>query len=290
MRISNNKNGFLSIVAAVVTVAVVGGGILMGTAVIDNVAKSGCGDSVERWRDGQAYADIADNKEGAIEDAQKCQEAVVQATEVAKANAALLGRASNISGSGAELIATEAVNIAMDYVEESAKPNYKPLQKNNKPPKDVVEQIKEEEKEREAEKSTPDQKQPDSQTTTGETKQENVKEDDCHISILPDGSPNVLASCERSNMGFWYSDKDGDIVKTRARFRINIPQFGGQQELAWEEVAYTPGGNPVCGFEPSNHGEHPDTFLGGYDAQLYVDIQLIDSTGKTSSISSCQIQ
>lgn len=294
MQIKNNKNGFISIVAAIVTVAVIGGGIFMGTAVVDNVAKSGCGDSVEKWRSGQSYADIADNKEGAIEDAQKCQEAVVQATEVAKANAALLGRASNISGSRADLASTEIVNMVMDYVEESSKSNYKPQQKNNKPPKDIIEKIKEEEREiREAEKIEEERivredTKPNEKDVI--TEQKSTKSNECGIDVLPDGSPNVLASCERGNMGFWYSDKDGDIVKSKARFRINIPEFGGYQELEWEEVPYTPSGDSVCGFEPSNHGEHPDAFLGGYEVQLHVDIQLIDSTGKKSNISSCQIK
>jgi hypothetical protein len=270
MQINNNKKGFISIVAAITVVAVVGGGIFMSTAVVDNVAKSGCGDSVEKWRSGQSYVDIADNKEGAIEDAQKCQEAVIQATEVAKANGALLGRASNISGNGAELISTEAVNMVMDYVEESAEPNYKPLEKNNKPPKDIIEKIKEEESE-------------------GEEDNTEVETSSCNISILSDGSPNILVSCETGNMGFWYSDKDGDIVKSKARFRINVPELGGYQEFEWEEVPYTPTGDSVCGFEPSNHEGQPDTLFGDYEVQLYIDIQLIDSTGKTSNISSCQI-
>jgi hypothetical protein len=278
MQINNNKKGFISIVAAITVVAVVGGGIFMSTAVVDNVAKSGCGDSVEKWRSGQSYVDIADNKEGAIEDAQKCQEAVIQATEVAKANGALLGRASNISGNGAELISTEAVNMVMDYVEESAEPNYKPLEKNNKPPKDIIEKIKEEEIEREEDNTELEQEQ-----------EEEIETSNCGISILSDGSPNVLASCETGNMGFWYSDKDGDIVKSKARFRINVPELGGYQEFEWEEVPYTPTGDSVCGFEPSNHEGQPDTLFGDYEVQLYIDIQLIDSTGKKSNISSCQI-
>ncbi len=287
MQIRNNKKGFISIIAAVTLVAVIGGGILMSTAVIDNVAKSGCGDSVEKWRSGQSYADIADNKEGAIEDAQKCQEAVVKATEVAKANAALLGRASNISGGRADLVSTEIVNMMMDYVEESSKPNHKPLEKNNKPPKDIIEKIK---KESEAEKeSTNIEIKPEQEQEQAVAEKKETETSNCKINILSDGSPNVLASCEKGSMGFWYSDKDGDIVKSKARFRINIPEFGGYQEFGWEEVSYTPTGDSVCGFEPSNHEGQPDAFFGEYKAQLYVDIQLIDSTGKTSNISSCQI-
>jgi len=293
MQIAENKSGFISIVAAVVTVAVVGGGIFLGSAAVDNVAKSGCGDSVERWRSGQSYADIADNKEGAIEEAQKCQEAVVEATEVAKANAALLGRASNISGSGVEMISTEAVNVVMDYVEESSKNNYKPAEKNKRLPKDIVEEIRKEEDEVVEvvhEDSVPEEKIINKeQEDDNEIKKEQTISSDCKIEIPSDGSPNVLASCEKGNMGFWYSDKEGNIVKSRGRFRINIPEFGGYQELEWEEVPYVPAGDPVCGFEASDHGDQP-SFFGGHEAQLYVDIQLIDSAGKKSSISSCQIK
>lgn len=292
MQIKNNKNGFLSIVAAVTIVAVVGGGTLMGVAVVDNVAKSGCGDSLEKWRSGQAYADIAGNKEGAIEDAQRCQEAVVQATEVAKTNAALLGRASNISGSGVELISTEVVNVMMDYVEESAKSGYQPLEKNNRLPKDIVEEIKKEESEAAEvtyEDSFSEEQVTDKEEVKNEAQQMETGDSDCNIEVFSDGSPNVLASCEKGNMGFWYSDKNGDIVKSRARFRINIPDFGGYQEFEWEEVPYVPVGDPVCGFESADHGDQP-SFFKGHETQLYVDIQLIDSTGKKSDISSCKIK
>ncbi|MDA3814878.1 MAG: hypothetical protein PF549_00750 [Patescibacteria group bacterium] len=291
MQINNDKKGFISIIAAITVVAVVGGGIFMGTAVIDNVAKSGCGDSVEKWYSGKSYGDIADNKEGAIEDAQKCQEAVIQAVEVAKANGALLGRASNISGSGVELISTEAVNMMMDYVEESSKPNHKPLQKNNKPPRDIIEEIEKQEDETEEQdadiEAEQEQEQEEVEVVEIETE---VESSSCDINILPDGSPNIVASCETGNIGFWYSDKDGDIVKSRGNFRINIPEFGGYQEFGWEEIPYTPAGDSVCGFELSNHGEYPDAFFGEYEVQLYIDMQLIDSTGKSSNISSCQIK
>ncbi len=282
MQIEKNKDGFISIVAAVVTVAVVGGGIFMGSAVINNVAKSGCGDSVERWRSGQSYGDIADNKEGAIEEAQKCQEAVSKATEVAKANAALLGRASNISGSGVELASTEAVNIMMDYVEESSKENYGPLEKNKRPPSDVRKKIKEKKKEKE--------------TKEEESKKEDVlieeevkkEEDGCKLDILTGGAPNVLASCEEE-VGFWYSDKDGDISKLRVRYRISVPSLGGHQELEWQETSYKVKGDSVCGFEPTGRDDYPGSPFGDYESYIYVDVQLVDSKGNFSNVSSCQI-
>jgi hypothetical protein len=289
MQIKNNKKGFISIMAMIAIVAVVGGGIFMGTAVVDNVAKSGCGDSVEKWRSGQSYADIADNKEGAIEDAEKCQKAVIQATEVAKANAALLGRASNISGSGAELISTEVINMTMDYVEESSKENHKPLDKNNRLPKDILENIKEKEKE-EVEKEKADEGKRDNQEEElFVEKEDEVKESDCELDILSDGRPNVLASCEKGSVGFWYSDKDKDIAKLRVRFRVSVPELGGYQELEWQETAYEIKDN-VCGFEPTVKAEQEDFSFGGYKSYLYVDIQLIDSTGKPSNVSSCQIK
>jgi hypothetical protein len=286
MQIEKNKNGFISIVAAVVTVAVIGGGIFMGSAAINNVAKSGCGDSVERWRSGQSYADIADNKEGAIEEAQKCQEAVNKATEVAKANAALLGRASNISGSGAELISTEAVNIVMDYVEESSKGNYKPLEENKRPPSDVREKIKEKEEKRKEEKKQEESRNNEDSFIEKESKAE---ESGCKLDVLTDGTPKVLASCEDGSTGFWYSDKDGDIVKLRVKYRINVPDLGGHQELEWQEASYRVKGDPICGFEPTEN-DHPDSPFGGYKSYIYVDVQIVDSKGNFSNISSCQIK
>ncbi len=291
MQIEKNKNGFITIVAAVVTVAVIGGGIFMGSAAIDNVAKSGCGDSVERWRSGQSYADIADNKEGAIEQAQKCQEAVTKATEVAKANAALLGRASNISGSGVEMISTEAVNIMMDYVEESSKENHKPLSKNKRPPSDVREKIEEKEiEEKRAEEvqiERAEEVQQEKEVFT-ETKEE-TKKDDCKLEILDNGTPNVLTSCKDGSTGFWYSDKDGDISKLRVRYRINVPDLGGHQELEWQEMNYNVKGDSVCGFEYTETDGYPDSPFGGYKSYIYVDVQLVDSRGNFSNISSCQV-
>jgi hypothetical protein len=306
MQIDNNKKGFISIMAMIAMVAVVGGGIFMGTAVVDKVAKSGCGDSVERWRSGQSYADIADNKEGAIEDAQKCQKAVIQATEVAKANAALLGRASNISGSGIELISTEAVNMMMDYVEESSKENYKPLNKNNRLPNDILENIKEKERKENDKRKIND--------TTNDTirdnqikevdekdkgskiekellseKEDEFKKSDCELNVLSDGRPSVLASCEKGSVGFWYSDKDKDILKLRVRFRVSVPELGGYQELEWQETVYKPK-DDICGFEPTVKAEQEDFSFGGYKSHLYVDIQLIDSKGNFSNVSNCQIK
>ncbi len=289
MQIKNNKNGFISIVAAVVTVAVIGGGIFMGSAAIDNVAKSGCGDSVERWRSGQAYADIADNKEGAIEEAQKCQEAVIEATETAKATAAILGRASNFSGSGAEMVSTEAINIMMDYVEESSKESYKPLDKNKRPPSDVRKKI--EEKEIEQKRIEDTQREREEEVQEDKEFFAETKEDDCNLEILANGTPSVLAFCEEGSTGFWYSDKDGDIVKLRVRYRINIPDLGGQQELEWQEMNYNVKGDPVCGFEHTEGktDDYPD-FFSGYKSYVYVDIQLVDSKGNFSNISSCQVK
>ena len=275
----NNQKGFVSLIAMVTVVAVVGGGTVLGIAAIDNVARAGCGDRVEEWRSGSTYADIAANKDGTIEDAQKCQEAVVEATKVAKANAALLGRASNISGKGGELILTEIVNTTMDYVEKSSKINYKPIESNNKPPQDIQKALEDKELEKKATE----------EALESRTAEEESIEEECYLTPSEDGIPVVKASCDNDNIGFWYADKDGDISKLKARFRINVPEFGGEQEFEWDSINYSPTTNPICGFESSFEATPPPASLGGYDAQIYVDIQLIDSGGNVSNTSSCRV-
>lgn len=264
MRVNNNERGFITLLAMVMMVTVVGGGILLGVATVDRVGKAGCGDTFNSWRDGNAYADIADNKEGAIENAQKCQEAVIKATEVAKASGALLGRASNISGNPADLIGTEIINTMMDHVERASEPDYEVIKKNIRAAKDIYNKNSEEKVE--------------------------VRKNDssCNIKVLENGTPNVLASCKAEAMGFWYSDKDGDIQSIRYRFRITVPGGGSERALAWEVLPYMPKGDSVCGFEGSFNADKPDR-LSETGTVIIIDMQLIDQTGKESNISSCKL-
>ncbi len=279
MQLINNENGFITLLAMVITITVVGGGILMSTAVVDKVSKDNCEDVVNSWRSGDVYADIASNKEGAIEKAQKCQQSMIKATQVAKANAALLGRASNISGNPADLVATEMVNTMMDYAEKASEEGYRPIEKNIKPSSDVYEVVKEKMTEKEAKK-----------TVVPVDKKEDIKptEEVCVIEILSNGSPNVKASCEDGKMGFWYSDKDGDIVKVKQRFRMSMPDYNAYQELEWQVIDYVPKGNSICGFEGSVNSEKPEALF-GQKWYIDVDVQLIDKKGNISNVSSCRI-
>jgi len=110
----------------------------------------------------------------------------------------------------------------------------------------------------------------------------------CDIDILEDGSPNVIAICEEGVVGFWYSDKDKDISQMRIKFYVKIPGFTGSQEFPWQTIEYSPKENVDCGFDIRSKSEQPDISCYG-EAQLFADIQLIDSTNKISGISSCQI-
>lgn len=320
MQINNYQKGFVSLLAMVVLVGVVGGGILLSSAAIKNVADKECGGHISAWQSGEIYGDIADNKDGAIEKAQECQEAVNKATKVAKANAALLGRASNIGSNGAEVIATEFINITMDYVENASTSDYVPLEKNNKLPEDIkleekpdiIEKvdnfIQEEfaEKTEEREAITPK----DEDTSKTDTSIDNIEESapkeepreevketekpkdvtvsDCKIGI-PDGpAPRVLAVCDNENMGFWYADKDGDIKNISVRFRFSYPEFDGRQEFDWQTAKFETSGNKFCDFQPAIKFGHP-SIPAGYKAIIDVDIILEDSKGNKSNISSCTI-
>ncbi len=316
MQINKNKNGFVSILAMVVFVGVVGGGILLSSAVIKNIADKECEGHISAWQSGEIYGDIADNKEGAIEKAQKCQEAVNKAAEVAKANAALLGRASNIGSNGAEVIATEFLNVTMDYVENASDVNYKPRQENNNLPSDIKEKkviekinnfIEEEKTETETETETGIK---DEDIKSDDNKEENAnilieketpvkdevsinKIDDkvaenCKIGI-PDGSaPRVLAVCDSNNMGFWYAQKDGDIKNISVRFRFSYPEFDGHQEFDWQTARFETSGNAYCDFQPAIKFDHPSV-PAGFKAIITIDIMLEDSNGNKSNISSCTI-
>lgn len=308
MSINNYQKGFVSLLAMVVFVSVVGGGILLSSATIKNVADKECGGYISAWQSGEIYGDIADNKDGAIEKAQECQEAVNKATKVAKANAALLGRASNIGSNGAEVITTEFVNVTMDYVENASDPEYKPLQKNNQLPED----IKSEERQDITEKIDSflkDEEKKDVKIDNDESsditnnlsekveddKKENNNNDsndntvsNCKIGIPEGPAPRVLAVCDSANMGFWYADKDGDIENISVRFRFSYPEFDGQQEFDWQTAKFESDGNPYCDFQPAIKFGHP-SIPAGYKAIIDVDIMLEDSKGNKSNISSCTI-
>ncbi len=263
----------------VIMVTVVGGGVLLSSAAIKNVADKECEGFISAWQSGEVYGDIADNKEGAIEKAQKCKEAVEKAAKVAKANAALLGRASNISSSGAEMIATEFVNIAMDYVENAADPNYIGPTKDNKLPEIIK-------------KDGPEEpKIDDTLPIEAKTEKEDVAVNDkeCEIGIPDNSAPKVLLICDRDNMGFWYADRDGDIDKISMRFQFSYPEFDGYQEFDWQTAKFEYNGNdPYCGFQPALTFDHPEA-PAGYRAVITVDIMLEDSNGNKSNISSCTI-
>lgn len=314
MSINKNRNGFVSILAMVVVIGVVGGGIVLSSATIKNVAGKECEGYISAWQRGEIYDDIASNKEGAIEKAQKCQEAVRKATEVAKANAALLGRASNINSNGAELILTEIVNTTMDYVENASDVNYKPLQKNNDLPEDIksvkqndlLEKIdtlleSEERGDKEEEQVVVDedidQKTEESSTDMDSLEEDKInnnedinndKKDDCFIGIPKTSSPKVLAVCDSENMGFWYADREGDIANISVRFRFSYPEFNGQQDFDWQTAKFESDGDSYCDFQPAIKFDHPSV-PAGFRANITVDIMLEDSKGNKSNISSCTI-
>ncbi len=296
----NSQSGFVTLLAMVSSVVVIGGGTLLGIAAIDSVAKRGCDDATNRWRSGEVYDDIAANREGAIEEAQECKKAIIEATEVAKANAALLGRASNISGSGAELILTEVVNTTMDYVEKASEPKYNPTRENKKPPREirraVEEKIKEEKPiERIDKKEEIGEKEEDIEVEEGveeeEQKEKRVsdKEDDCFFESLEEDSLKVKIICDKEDMGFWYADKNKNIRKVRFRFRMIVPSLSGYQEFEWITRDYSPDKDKVCGFEPAFGESPPETLFKKDETEMHIDIQLIDGAGNLSNVSSCKL-
>ncbi len=308
MSIDNHQKGFVSLLAMVVFVGVVGGGVILSSATIKNVAEKECEGHISAWQSGEIYDDIASNKEGAIEKAQKCQEAVNKATKVAKANAALLGRASNIGSNGAEVIATELVNVTMDYIEDASDPEYKPLQKNNKLPEDIetkeesditekIDSFLKDEKEKSLKTDDSEgsdivnnlsKEEEDNETETNNSDSDNNIISDCKIDIPEGPEPRVLAMCDSAKMGFWYADKDGDIENISVRFRFSYPEFDGYQEFDWQTAKFESDGNPYCDFQPAIKFDHPSV-PAGYKAVIDIDIMLEDSKGNKSNISSCTI-
>jgi len=299
--IKGSQKGFISLLAMVSSIVVIGGGTLLGVAAIDSVARAGCGDAVEKWRSGKVYDDIATNREGAIENAEECKKAVIDATKVAKTNAALLGRASNISGSGAEMILTEVVNTTMDYVEKASEPRYSPIKENEKPSKEIRVALEKKIEEKEVIKKTDKSKEleekrvvEEEEIIVEEKKEDDERiadnrKDDCFFESLEGDSPKVKIICDEGDMGFWYADKNMDIREVKFRFRMIVPNFSGYQEFEWIRRDYSPDKDKVCGFEPAFGETPPEILFEKSETEMHIDIQLIDSAGNLSDVSSCRL-
>ncbi len=125
MKKSTNPKGFIMVLAMVTTVVVTGGAILLGSAVIDNVHKQGCGSSLSAWQSGDIYGDLADaDNSDALDAALKCQKSVHDAVQTAKPVATLISSAGNIGG-GADNLATVGVDRMMDLTDNLSNPEHR---------------------------------------------------------------------------------------------------------------------------------------------------------------------
>ena len=146
------ERGFIALFAMVITITVIGGGALLGSAAIDNVNKQGCGSSFNSWMSGDIYGRLGDaNDSEALEEAIKCQKAITDSVKAAKVVAIGMNQTGIIAGGGgksksiefvAELVGGEALNHLGDYVEYASDPNNKPPKKDKSLPKDVKKVVK----------------------------------------------------------------------------------------------------------------------------------------------------
>lgn len=144
--------GFITLFAMVVTITIIGGGALLGSAAIDNINKQGCGSSFNSWRSGDIFGKLGavDNSE-ALEEAIKCQKAIIESVKSAKVVAIGMDQTTIIAGGGkskpiefvSELVGDTALNYFGDYAGYASDPKNKPLKKDKSLPKDVKEVAKE---------------------------------------------------------------------------------------------------------------------------------------------------